>query len=308
MTTQKHRLALVTDNNDYYRKLLESKQLPDLVLTAQLDDATILLAAPPKLASKLDEAKKVEWVQSTYAGIDALLGESLRKDYKLTNVKGIFGQQISEYVLGYSINYFRHFDLYRQQQQKRDWQPHSYQSMIGKRLVIFGTGAIGSHLANTVKALGIVPIGINRTGIPPRRSAFAETYHINEAAKALEGADIIVNTLPNTPTTKGLFDERLFSACRHALFFNVGRGQTVDGNALLQALERGHLVHAFLDVFIDEPISQECPYWSHPNVTVTPHIAAISFPEQVVDIFAENYLRWRDGFQLQNVIDFERGY
>ncbi|WP_234494971.1 D-2-hydroxyacid dehydrogenase [Vibrio maritimus] len=308
MTTQKHRLALVTDNNDHYLKLLETKQLPDLEITTEIDGATILLAAPPKLALQLGDAKELEWVQSTYAGIDALLGESLRKDYKLTNVKGIFGQQISEYVLGYSIGYFRHFDLYKQQQQKRDWQPHTYQSMIGKRMVIFGTGAIGSHLANTVKALGIIPVGINRTGIPPRQSAFAETYHINEAGKALESANIIVNTLPNTPSTDGLFDERLFAACRHALFFNVGRGQTVDGNALLNALERGNLVHAFLDVFIDEPISQECPYWSNPNVTVTPHIAAISFPEQVVEIFAENYLRWRDGFQLQNLIDFERGY
>jgi phosphoglycerate dehydrogenase-like enzyme len=308
MTTQKHRLALVTDNNDHYRTLLKSKQLPDLEITTALDGATILLAAPPKLAPRLDDAKDVEWVQSTYAGIDALLGESLRKDYKLTNVKGIFGQQISEYVLGYSIGYFRHFDLYKQQQQKRDWQPHTYQSMIGKRMVIFGTGAIGSHLANTVKALGIVPVGINRTGIPPRQSAFLETYHIKEAAQALKAADIIVNTLPNTPTTDGLFDEQLLSACQHALFFNVGRGQTVDSNALLFALERGHLVHAFLDVFVDEPISQECPYWSNPNITVTPHIAAISFPEQVVDIFSENYLRWRDGFQLQNVVDFERGY
>ncbi|MFH0259665.1 D-2-hydroxyacid dehydrogenase [Vibrio barjaei] len=308
MTTQKHRLALVTDNNEHYLPLLEAKQLPDLEIISELSNATIVLAAPPKLASELGSAEQLQWVQSTYAGIDALLGESLRKDYKLTNVKGIFGQQISEYVLGYAISYFRHFDLYKQQQQKRDWQPHSYQSLIGKRMVIFGTGAIGSHLANTVKVLGIVPIGVNRTGIPPRQSTFAETFHINEAEKALEHADIIVNTLPNTPTTDGLFNESLFSACRHALFFNVGRGQTVDSNALLNALDKGHLVHAFLDVFINEPISQECPYWHNPNVTVTPHIAAISFPEQVVEIFAENYLRWRDGFQLQNLVDFERGY
>ncbi len=308
MTTQKHRLALVTDNNDRYLALIEAKQLPDLELVSTLSEANIVLAAPPKLAPELDMADQLQWVQSTYAGIDALLGHSLRKDYKLTNVKGIFGQQISEYVLGYTINYFRHFDLYKQQQQKRDWQPHSYQSLIGKRMVIFGTGAIGSHLANTVKGLGIIPIGINRTGIPPRQSAFSETFHINEAEKALQSAEIIVNTLPNTPTTDGLFNEPLFSACRHALFFNVGRGQTVDSNALLSALDKGHLVHAFLDVFINEPISQECPYWHNPNVTVTPHIAAISFPEQVVEIFAENYLRWRDGFQLQNLVDFERGY
>ncbi|MBY6199660.1 D-2-hydroxyacid dehydrogenase [Vibrio hangzhouensis] len=308
MTTQKHRLALVTEDNDKYRPLISAKALPELEMVDNIRDATILLAAPPKLAGELSKATQVEWVQSTYAGVDALLNSPQPKQYQLTNVKGIFGQQISEYVLGYTISYFRHFDLYKAQQAKRDWQPHFYQSLIGRRMAIFGTGAIGGHLANTVRGLGIIPVGINRTGIPPRQSKFAETYHINEAHGALEHADIIVNTLPNTPQTEGIFNEALFSRCKGALFFNVGRGKTVDSNALIAALEQGHVAHAFLDVFVNEPISQECPYWHHPNVTVTPHVAAISFPEQVVEIFAENYARWRDGFQLQNLIDFEKGY
>ncbi|MFA0438391.1 2-ketoacid reductase [Vibrio sp. 10N.286.49.C2] len=308
MTMQKHALALVTEDNNKYLSLLEQRQLPDLEICQNSQAATIVLAAPPKLAKTLTDYPNVRWIQSTYAGVDALLDTTSNPHFQLTNVKGIFGQQISEYVLGHTINHYRHFDLYKQQQANRDWQPHHYHSLHGKRMAIFGTGAIGSHLANVVKALGIIPVGINRTGIPPRQSAFTETYHINEAHKALSAIDVIVSTLPNTPETFGLFNQILFSPCKGALFFNVGRGANVDTPSLLRALEQGHIAHAFLDVFINEPLSQECPYWHHSQVTVTPHIAALSFPDQVIDIFAENYLRWRDGFQLQNLVDFDKGY
>ncbi|MCW8348028.1 D-2-hydroxyacid dehydrogenase [Vibrio sp. ZSDZ65] len=308
MTMQKHTLALVTEDNDKYLSLLKQRQLPDLEICSKGHAASIVLAAPPKLADSLDCYPKVQWIQSTYAGVDAILEKASAPRFQLTNVKGIFGQQISEYVLGHTINHYRHFALYKQQQTNRDWQQHHYQSLNGKRMAIFGTGAIGSHLANVVKALGMIPIGINRTGIPPRQSAFAETYHINEVNTLLASVDIIVSTLPNTRATHGIFNRELFAHCRGVLFFNVGRGATVDTPSLLTALEAGQIDHAFLDVFINEPISQECPYWHHSQVTVTPHIAALSFPEQVVDIFAENYLRWRDGFQLQNLVDFNKGY
>ncbi|CAH0527289.1 D-2-hydroxyacid dehydrogenase [Vibrio hippocampi] len=308
MTVSSHRLALVTEDNERYLALLNNLQLPELEVVDNLADATIVLAAPPQLVPSLDHASQLEWVQSTYAGVDALLNEALRKDYKLTNVKGMFGPLISEYVLGYAISHYRHFNLYHSQQRNQDWQPHPYQSLSGKLIVIFGTGAIGNSLANSVKALGLVPIGVNRTGIPPKQSAFEATYHVHEAKLALSKADIVVNTLPNTPETVGLFDKPLFEACHRVLFFNVGRGHAVDSGALLSALEAGNVEHAFLDVFIDEPISQECPYWHNPQVTVTPHIAAISLPEQVIEVFAENYQRWIDGYQLKFLIDFEKGY
>jgi phosphoglycerate dehydrogenase-like enzyme len=302
------KVALHTENNALYQKLLMQQNLPDLQLCKDASQATIVLAAPPLLAPKLGQYPNVEWVQSTYAGIDALTADGLNKDYQLTNVKGIFGQQIAEYVLGYSIAHYRHFALYREQQTNRDWQPHRYQSLSSKTMVIFGTGSIGQHLAKSAKAMNIRAIGVNRTGIPAKACEFTDVFHINEAARAVKQADIIVNTLPNTAQTANLFDATLFSNCQGALFFNVGRGQSVDSTALLAALEVGQLEHAFLDVFINEPISQECPYWHHPQVTVTPHVAAISFPEQVIEIFTENYLRWRDGFQLQNRIDFDKGY
>ncbi|MDG3084608.1 D-2-hydroxyacid dehydrogenase [Vibrio hannami] len=303
-----NKLRILTQTDNKYLELFNSANLPDLELTENNEDADIILAAPPVLAECLDEFINVSWVQSTYAGVDPLMKEGLRQDYDLTNVKGIFGQQISEYVLGYTISHFRHFETYKKQQQDKIWKPHRYSTLAEKKMIILGTGALGNYLAGSAKALNIHTIGVNRTGIPPKDSSFTEVVHIEQLSLRLVEADVIVSTLPSTPKTEGMFDTNFFSHCQKALFFNVGRGNSVVTQALLDALEQENIEHAFLDVFINEPISQQCPYWHNPKVTVTPHIAAYSFPEQVFEIFKENYLLWRDGFQLKHQIDFDKGY
>ncbi|WP_375751765.1 D-2-hydroxyacid dehydrogenase [Vibrio sp. HN007] len=303
-----NKLRILTQTDSKYLDLFHKANLPDLELTKNNEEADIVLAAPPVLAGCLEEFTNISWVQSTYAGVDPLMKEGLRQDYDLTNVKGIFGQQISEYVLGYTISYFRHFNTYKSQQQDKLWKPHSYSTLAEKKMVILGTGALGNYLAKSASALNLHTIGVNRTGIPPKESAFSEVVHIEQLKSRLAEADIIVSTLPSTPQTAGMFDTNFFACCKSALFFNVGRGDSVVTEALLNALDKERIEHAFLDVFINEPISQQCPYWHNPKVTVTPHIAAYSFPEQVFEIFKENYLLWRDGFQLKNRIDFEKGY
>ncbi|MDV7106151.1 D-2-hydroxyacid dehydrogenase [Vibrio sp. TH_r3] len=303
-----NKLRILTKSDSVYLELFEKANLPGLIITEKNSDANIVLAAPPILADCIDTFSNMNWVQSTYAGVDPLMQPGLRQDYDLTNVKGIFGQQISEYVLGYCIEYFRHFNLYRQQQQQKCWQPHSYSTLAGKKLLILGTGAIGNYLAKTAASLNLHSIGINRSGIPPKESAFDQTAHFEQLDLYLADADIIVSTLPGTTQTKNMFDQTFFSHCRNALFFNVGRGNSVNTAALIEALEGDNISHAFLDVFANEPISEQCSYWHNAKVTITPHIAADSFPEQVFEIFSDNYLKWRDGFQLDNQVDFDKGY
>ncbi|PMF08067.1 2-ketoacid reductase, partial [Vibrio lentus] len=233
---------------------------------------------------------------------------NLRQDYTLTNVKGIFGPAIAEYVLGYTISHFRHFTHYHQQQQQRNWQPQLYTSLADKTMVILGTGSIGSHLAKAASAFGIHTIGVNRTGIPSKQETFKDTFHINELEAALKQADIVVNTLPSTDETYHLLNQTTLSYCSNVLLFNVGRGEGVDNKALLLAIKNKWVEHAFLDVFECEPLTQEHPFWKLPQVTITPHIAALSEPRQVVEIFANNYQQWRDGFTLNHTIDFDKGY
>lgn len=303
-----HQLYILTEHNDLYRDAIEALQLPDLVITEDRSQADLLLAAPPMAARCLEEFPRLEWLQSAYAGVDALITPALRQDYELTNVKGIFGQQIAEYVLGYTIGHYRHFARYQQQQQHAQWQPHLYQSLTGQVMTILGTGSIGAHLADVAAAFGLTVIGVNSSGIPPKQGAFSQTYHINELPAALAQANIVVNTLPNTPSTLGLLGQETLSHCQQALLFNVGRGKTLVEDELIPLIELGHIRHAFLDVFVAEPLAESHPFWTHAAITVTPHIAALSFPHQVVEIFAENYALWRDGFQLNNRIDFAKGY
>ncbi|NOH96633.1 D-2-hydroxyacid dehydrogenase [Vibrio sp. 99-70-13A1] len=303
-----NKLYIATEHDETYTQLIQNQDLPDLEICSLPEEAQIVLASPPLVTSILDDFSQLDWLQSTYAGINALTEPTLRQDYTLTNVRGIFGPAIAEYVLGYSIHHYRHFQIYHQQQEERQWQPHLYTSLTGKVMVILGTGSIGSHLAQAASALGIHTIGINRTGIPSKSLSFKDTFHINEIKAALEQADIVVNTLPATPDTQYLLNEQTLGFCRSCLLFNVGRGSSLDNKALLLALKNRWVDHAFLDVFEQEPLSAEHPFWGIPKITITPHIAALSEPRQVINIFAKNYQLWRDGFQLNNLIDFDKGY
>ncbi|HHG3266789.1 TPA: D-2-hydroxyacid dehydrogenase [Vibrio parahaemolyticus] len=303
-----NQIFLLSEHRDTYETLLAEKNLPDLNITDKPQEAHIVLADPPLLSQRLGEFSQLEWVQSTYAGVNALITPEFRQDYTLTNVRGVFGPLIAEYVLGYCISHYRHFMHYHQQQQNKQWQPHLYTSLQSKTMVILGTGSIGKCLAQTAQTMGINTIGINRSGIPTANDEFAQTFHINELANALRKADIVVNTLPSTPNTRALLNRETLQHLNQALLFNVGRGDVLDEASLLLAIKNRWVEHAFLDVFEQEPLPPAHPFWKLPQVTITPHIAALSFPEQVVDIFADNYRLWRDGFSLNNQVDFKKGY
>lgn len=305
---QPNKIFLLSEHQSTYQTLLAEKNLPDLSLTDTPNDAQIVLADPPLLSQRLDEFSQLDWVQSTFAGVNTLMSPELRQDYTLTNVRGIFGPLIAEYVIGYCISHYRHFSLYHQQQQNQQWQPHLYTSLQSKKMVILGTGSIGSYLAKTVRAMGIETIGVNRTGIPTSGGEFNQTFHINELTSALKQADIVVNTLPSTPETLYLLNSETLSHLNRAILINVGRGDVLEDKGLLLAIKNRWIEHAILDVFEQEPLPKEHPFWRLPQITLTPHIAALSFPEQVVEVFAENYLNWRDGFTLNYQVDFDKGY
>jgi len=303
-----NKLYILAKEREAYVELINQAQLEDLEITQDPSQAVLLLADPPLAAKQLAEFDQLEWLQSTFAGVDALMGADLRQDYDLTNVKGIFGQQISEYVIGHCINYYRHLPRYRHQQSKGHWQAHHYHSLNEKSILVLGCGDIGNHLARVCNAFGMKTGGVNSTGIPPKNSAFKHTFHISELNAVIADADIIVNTLPNTPQTQGLLNQATLFHANHALLFNVGRGNVLDEQALLDAIEANHIAHAYLDVFTQEPLPEGSPYWHNPKITITPHIAALSFPQQVFEQFSENYHRWRDGFRLNHLVDFDKGY
>lgn len=309
-------LLLLSQDNAHYERLLKAAHLPHLrILTADnqrdaeklIGEAHILMAEPARAKPLLPKAGKLGWLQSTYAGVDVLLDASCRRDYLLTNVRGIFGPLMSEYVFGHLLSLTRHLPLYREQQQQQLWQSQPYQGLKGKTLLLLGTGSIGQHIAHTGKHFGMRVLGISHSG--RERAGFDQVYQLPALNKMLAQADVIVSVLPATRETRHLFTADRLNHCKPgAIFFNVGRGNAVHEGDLLAALQGGKIATAVLDVFEQEPLAPTSPLWHQPNLIITPHNSAYSFPEDVAQIFIRNYIRFIDGQQLDGRIDFDKGY
>ncbi|OOE86274.1 D-2-hydroxyacid dehydrogenase [Salinivibrio sharmensis] len=299
------KIYVISEHAETYHQLLETAQLPDLAITSSAEEASIWLADPPLAAPHLHHAKALRWLQSTFAGTDALIQAPFR-DYQLTNVRGIFGALMAEYVFGHILTETRHIHQYAEQQAQCRWQPHPYQSLSGKTLAILGTGAIGQHIATVAHAFGMRVLGVNQAGRPVE--AFDQTMTLPELQQTLGEVDVLISTLPATPETDKCLNADFWQQAQNLIFINVGRGATVEEPALIHALDNKKLGLAVLDVMQQEPLPDQHPFWTHPNVKVTPHIAAVSFPEQVFALFADNYRRWRAGDPLMHQVDFDKGY
>ncbi len=270
-------------------------------------DCEIILGEPPLVSQVLEAASQLRWVQSCWAGVDSLCQPGLRRDYLLTGVTGQFGQLISEYVTGYLFALERSFFEMRVNQLERNWKPLPYRRPHDLTVGIVGLGSIGQQLAKAVSGFGFKVTGMNTTGKPCQY--VDQVYTRNHSDEFFAGVDYLVVTLPATAQTKHFINAKVLQKMQpSAVLMSVGRGSVVDENALIQALQRDKIRAAVLDVFETEPLPLESPLWSMPNVYVTPHVSAVSFPEDIVEVFKQNYLRYLNNESLQHVVDFERGY
>lgn len=306
-------LILAEDAKDYF-PLVEAEHLPQLEIVAATEpekalvaDCNIILGEPPLIVDVLSSADQLKWVQSSWAGVDRLCRPGLRHDYVLTGVKGIFGPLISEYVMTYLFALERRiFDMRANQLAKR-WQPKPYRLAKEVTLGIVGLGSIGRHLARTAQCYGLRVTGLNRSG--KSCDGVEEVYTGENQQQFFTEADYLVLTLPDTPETRHFINADVLAMMKStATLINVGRGSIVNESDLVTALQQGQIASAVLDVFETEPLPADSLLWSLPNVYVTPHFAAASFPEDVVEIFTKNYHRFLRGESLLHQIDFEMGY
>ncbi|WP_133405521.1 D-2-hydroxyacid dehydrogenase [Parashewanella tropica] len=306
-----NKLLLLTVENQAYINELSQYDLPDLEVVDdaphQIRQTNIWVADPPLATPLISVAKQLQWLQSTYAGVDALIPTFNRSNYQLTNVQGTFGPLMSEYVFGYLLSIYRNHQHYTDSQSKQIWSPVIDDGIAGKRLLIIGAGSIGQHLASTAQHFGMKVIGVNQSG--QDRPHFDSTIPLTELESELVLADVVVSVLPKTPQTKNLLNETRLSLLKsNAILFNIGRGDAVDIDALAQQLMGQPKQKAILDVFPQEPLLASHPLWQLENAIITPHVAAPSSPKDVIKVFAENYLRWIEGKPLNYSIDFEKGY
>ncbi len=311
-----NQLLVLSPDAPRYVELLRARDLPELRIEgarnvrearSRLGNCNIVLGKPALVAQVLESAPRLQWVQSTFAGVDALTVDGLRRDYRLTGVKGIFGGLMSEYVFGWILSLERRlFDLDAQQRQ-REWSPLPYRRLAGLTLGLAGLGSIGRALAATGAHFGMRVVGWKRSAASC--PGVERVYGQEALGEFVAEADYLVITLPSTPATRGLFGAEVLSGMRAgSVLMNVGRGDVVDEEDLVVALQAGRPQAAVLDVFQDEPLPGDSPLWGLPQVHVTPHSAADSFPEDIADIFCTNYRRFRQGRDLEFAVDFERGY
>lgn len=260
----------------------------------------------------LAEDSRVRWIQIWSAGVDRLpLSRLEERDIILTNASGVHSIPISEHIFAVMLAYTRNLPQAVRKQSEKTWDSSGrFLELSGKTIVIAGVGQIGSAAAQVAKAFGMTTVGVRRSG--KSDPGIDVMYRTDELDKALQAGDFVINILPLTPETEGLFDAGRFAAMKdHAFFVNVGRGPTVDTTALVEALQSGKLAGAALDVFEEEPLPESHPLWSLENVIVTPHTAGDTehYSDRVLEIFLDNLKAYCEGAPLErNVIDYERSY
>jgi len=300
-------LLILTSDAEEYTRLIQSNQLPDLKITSEWEDCDIVLGEPKLIREALPRLSTSKWIQSIYAGVESLMDSSLRHDYILTNARGVFGELMSEYVFGYLLAHEKKiFERYQAQQSKK-WDRFASGMLRGKTLGLLGVGSIGAHIAEVAKSFGMKVWGFTRES---EASTQVDRYfHGSNLLQFASGLDYLVIVLPRTNDTNQIVNAGLVNALpSHAIIMNVGRGNAVDEPALIEALNENKIAGAVLDVTAQEPLPEDHPFWRTPNLLLTFHTSAVSYPEDITRLFVENYHLYIEGKPLNYQVDFERGY
>lgn len=301
------KVILLSPDKDEYQRLIEPAQLPDLEIVTDPAQADIAMGAPKMIRDALPALSRLKWAQSIYAGVEPLVDPAQRHDYVLTNARGVFGELMSEYVFGYLLFLEKRMLERIQAQMAHEWQRTESGVLRGKTMGLLGVGSIGEHLAETATHFGMKVKGFTRES--ETSTKVDRYYHGNDILLFAEGLDYLVIVLPRTRETNKLADEAFLKALpNHAVLINVGRGNAVDEMALVEALNKGTIAAAVLDVFEQEPVPADHPFWNTPNLYMTYHTSAISYPEDITKLFIENYHLYIDRKPLKYIVDFERGY
>jgi phosphoglycerate dehydrogenase-like enzyme len=314
-----HRLLILSRHARDYHRLVDAARLPDLEVTSTADPADVTSRAaefdlafgePSLLKHVLPSMAALRWTQATWAGVEPLLDPSLRRDYILTNARGVFGGLMSEYVFAYLLAHERRVFEKRAAQAEGRWDPAPPGTLRGRQLGLLGVGTIGAALASTAKHFGMTVKGYTRAS---EESADVDRYFHGSMDGQREAfvsdLDYLVSIMPATKETRHLVDAALLRALpRRAVFVNPGRGGVVDEPALAEALQQGRLSGAVLDVFETEPLPPDHIFWKTPNLIITSHTAALSVPADIAPLFVDNYKRLLAGEPLKHQVNFELGY
>ena len=297
-------------------------------------DASVEILLTGAAPTRLENAPALRWVQMNSAGINHVMQSPiyLREDLSLTTARGVYDVAGAEFTVGLMLSLTKRFKLALESQQARKWCPNSErlnvypnQELRGRSVGIIGYGGIGQEIARLCNAFGMKTFALVRHNKKPgearyrlpelRRLRAPVLEKVFEFPRGLgpliERSDFVIVTLPLTPETEGLIDKSALGRMhKDAYFINVSRGPLVKEEALAEVLREGAIAGAALDVFEQEPLPENSPFWNLKNVIVTPHISGVftGMWERVVALFVENLERYRGGKTLFNLVNRRRGY
>jgi phosphoglycerate dehydrogenase-like enzyme len=264
----------------------------------------------------LQTAPRLRWLQVMGAGVERVLTpEIVRSNLIVTASKGPMGVLMAEHVVAMMLALARDFPCFAQDQRDHRWRRFPAErgpllELAGKTIFVLGLGAVGGEVARICKlgfrmrVLGLA----RRDRTSPHVDCFVER---GELPRALAEADFVSLCLPTTASTRAIVDAAALAAMKPgAYLINVARAQLVDEPALIAALQEGRLAGAGLDAFSVEPLPADSPFWSLPNVIITPHTSAITdrLGDHFVDFWCENVRRFADGEPMLGLVDKEAGY
>lgn len=265
----------------------------------------------PALQEVWDCADALRWVHVAAAGVDRLLFDDLRtSDVIVTNSRGVFDRPIAEFVLASILAFAKDMPGSWHLQQEQRWSHRATEMVDGATALIVGTGAIGREIARLLRAVGITVVGAGRSA-RGGDTDFGTVYDSSRLPELVSDVDYLINVAPLTGSTRRLIDADVFASLKpSARLINVGRGETVDTDALLAALRSKRLAGAALDVFEQEPLPAAHPLWSFPQVLISAHMSGdtVGWKNTLAELFVQNLQRYVNGASLVNVVDRHLGF
>jgi glyoxylate/hydroxypyruvate reductase A len=271
------------------------------------DAADYIIFAPSGRIPDFARATRARAVLSLWAGVERIITQPGLTQPLARMVAPGMTQAMVEYVTAHVLRH--HLDIDRDiTRAPGDWDQRPVRTAASRPVTLLGLGELGLACATALAATGFPVTGWSRS--PRSHPALARSHSGTDGlAAALTGADIVVTLLPRTPDTENILNAATLALpARGAVIINPGRGALIDDAALLAALDTGQIGHATLDVFRVEPLPPDHPFWRHPRVTVTPHIAAYTPPGDAARLIAENIRRCETGAPLLHAVDRSRGY
>jgi phosphoglycerate dehydrogenase-like enzyme len=249
------------------------------------------------------KSTSVKWMHTFSAGVDSpFFVQLMERGIRLTNSSGATASPIAQTTILYMLALSRNVRAWFQHQEKHEWARQEFAELDGARLAVIGMGPIGIEIARLGVALNMNVEAIRRT---PTGSEPCPTFSFDQLHSVLARADWVAVALPLTDDTRQIFNAETFAIMKSgAHFVNVGRGELVDEESLVAALQSGHLAGAALDVFATEPLPSDSPLWDMDNVIITPHSSSASAQSGLrsEDIFLKNLARYVAGEPMVNEV------